>query len=60
MCPPDDCLSTGCAGSLVSDKQPVACGIDTLNADIGTTYTLTYVVRFFGGGGAPYLKDYLA
>ena len=45
MCPPDTCLSTGgCIGSRVTDKQPVACGIDTVNADIGTTYTLCYVV----------------
>ena len=44
MCPPDGCLATGCVGSLVSDKQPVACGIDTVNADVGQTYTLTYAV----------------
>ena len=45
MCPSDGCLATGCVGSLVTDKQPVACGIDTVNADIGQTYTLTFVVR---------------
>lgn len=44
MCPPDNCLVTGCIGSRVSDKQPIACGIDTTNADVGTTYTLTYAV----------------
>ena len=44
MCPPDGCLATGCVGSRIADKQPVACGIDTTNADIGTTYTLSYVV----------------
>ena len=44
MCPPDGCLATGCVGSRIADKQPVACGVDTVNADIGTTYTLTYVV----------------
>ena len=48
MCPPDGCLATGCVGSLVTDKQPVACGIDTINADIGQTYTLTFVVRVAG------------
>ena len=37
-------MSTGCVGSRIADKQPVACGIDTTNADIGTTYTLSYVV----------------
>ena len=47
MCPPDGCLATGCVGSLVTDKQPVVCGIDTINADIGQTYTLTFVVRIF-------------
>ena len=44
MCPPDGCLATGCVGSRIADKQPVACGVDTVNADIGTTYTVTYVV----------------
>ena len=45
MCPPDTCLATGgCIGSRVTDKQPVACGVDTVNANIGTTYTLRYVV----------------
>ena len=45
MCPPDTCLATGgCTGSRVIEKQPVVCGIDTMNADIGTTYTLRYVV----------------
>ncbi len=44
MCPPDGCLATGCIGSRVSDKQPVACGVDTTLADVGTTFTLRYVV----------------
>ena len=46
MCPPDTCLTTGggCTGSRVTDKQPVACGVDTVNADVGTTYTLIYAV----------------
>ena len=52
MCPPDGCLATGCVGSLVTDKQPVACGIDTVNADIGQTYTLTFVVRVAGAASA--------
>ncbi len=44
MCPPAGCLATGCIGSRVTDKQPIACGIDTTLADVGTTFTLTYVV----------------
>ena len=44
MCPPDTCFATGgCTGSRVIDKQPVVCGIDTVNADVGTTYALQYV-----------------
>ena len=45
MCPPDTCFATGgCTGSRIIDKQPVVCGIDTRNADVGTTYALRYVV----------------
>ena len=46
MCPPDTCLATGggCDGSRIIDKQPVVCGVDTVNADVGTTYTLRYAV----------------
>ena len=60
MCPPDGCLATGCVGSLVTDKQPVACGIDTVNADIGQTYTLTYVVSVWGEDliCITYLRDF--
>ena len=53
MCPPDTCLATGgCIGSRVIDKQPVVCGIDTVNADIGTTYTLRYAVYNSAGAKA--------
>ena len=44
MCPLDGCFATGCVGQRVIDKQPAACGVDTVSADVGTTYTLTFVV----------------
>ena len=46
MCPPDDCFSSGCIGQRVTDKQPVACGVDTSSSSVavGTTYTLKFVV----------------
>ena len=44
MCPPPDCFASGCIGHRFIDKQPIACGVDTVNADIGTTYELSLVV----------------
>ena len=44
ICPPPDCYATGCVGHRLIDKQPIACGVDTANADIGTTYELAFVV----------------
>lgn len=46
MCPPDDCLATGCVNHRVIDKQPLACGVDTLSSSVavGMTYALTFVV----------------
>ena len=37
-------MMTGCIGSRVTDKQPIACSIDTITADVGTTFTLVYKV----------------
>ena len=44
MCPPDGCMSSGCIGSRIIDKQPIACGVDTVNADVGTVFTLSFIV----------------
>lgn len=52
MCPPDNCEATGCVGHRVIDKQPVACGVETTLADVGTTYALTYVVYNSNGQSA--------
>jgi hypothetical protein len=49
MCPSDGCEATGCVGQRFIDKQPLACGIDTVNGDIGTTFTLTFSVRNSAG-----------
>ena len=45
-------MATGCIGSRVTDKQPIACGVDTVNADIGTVFTLTFAVHNSAGQGA--------
>jgi hypothetical protein len=46
LCPPADCFGSaqGCVGHRVYEKDVLACGIDTQSADVGTTYTLTFVV----------------
>jgi hypothetical protein len=50
LCPLPQCLSTGCPGHLLVEKDIRACGLDTSNATaIGTTYLLTFVVRDKGG-----------
>ena len=44
MCPPSGCAASGCVGHRFADKQPLACGVDTANADVGTTFTLNFAV----------------
>ena len=45
MCPSSGCnASGGCSGDRVIDKQPSACGIDSVNNEIGTTLTLDFVI----------------
>ncbi|GFR50777.1 hypothetical protein Agub_g13042 [Astrephomene gubernaculifera] len=40
LCPPDNCAKTQCRAHWADRKQPSECGIDTVNAAIGTTYSL--------------------
>ena len=49
MCPSDGCEATGCVGQRYTDKQPLACGVDTVNGDIGATFSLTFSVRNSAG-----------
>ena len=52
MCPPDGCMATGCIGSRVTDKQPIVCGVDTVNADVGAVFMLKFSVYNSAGMGA--------
>ncbi len=45
MCPTPSCISTGCSGNHVWEKDVPACGIDTSNSTaVGTTFVLSFVV----------------
>lgn len=44
MCPSPNCMASGCINQRLIDRQPVACGVETTLANIGTTYTLTFAV----------------
>jgi hypothetical protein len=39
----------GCVGQRFVDKQPLACGVDTVNGDVGSTFTLTFSVQNSAG-----------
>lgn len=43
-CPPADCLARGCPGHELQKKGLLGCGVDTKNAPIGTTFSVTFVV----------------
>eukprot|EP00892_Ulva_mutabilis_P003917 jgi/Ulvmu1/1898/UM012_0056.1 len=43
-CPPDACLPFGCPGHEFSGKGLDSCGIDTIQAAVGTEYSLPFVV----------------
>lgn len=43
-CPPSECLVTGCSGHELHVKGLSGCGIDTVNAPVGTSFNLTFVV----------------
>lgn len=54
MCPSPACSGSngGCSGDRVIDKQPSACGIDSINHDIGTTLSLSFAVYNSAGLGS--------
>ncbi len=41
LCPPTDCARSQCREHV--NKQPAACGVDTVNGDVGSTFTLRLV-----------------
>lgn len=43
-CPPADCLSYGCPGHELQTKGLAGCGVDTVNAPVGTVFNLTFSV----------------
>lgn len=44
MCPPIGCEASGCVGHRFIDKQPLACGVDTVNGNVGDTFLLIFKV----------------
>ena len=44
MCPPVGCEASGCVGQRIIDKQPLACGVDTVNGNVGDTFVLSFKV----------------
>ncbi len=45
MCPTPNCLSTGCSGNHIWEKDISSCGIDTSNSTaVGTTFVLSFIV----------------
>ncbi|PNH11248.1 hypothetical protein TSOC_001938, partial [Tetrabaena socialis] len=44
LCPPSDCAKTQCRSHWADRKQPSECGVDTVSAAIGTTFTLQLAV----------------
>ncbi|GAX81803.1 hypothetical protein CEUSTIGMA_g9231.t1 [Chlamydomonas eustigma] len=45
LCPPANCISSGCSGNYIGEKPVSACGVDTSNATaVGSTFLLTYLV----------------
>ncbi len=45
MCPPQNCISTGCSGHHIWEKDVSSCGIDTSNSTaVGTTFIVSFVV----------------
>lgn len=43
-CPPVQCLSVGCPGHELQTKGLAGCGVDTVNAPIGTSFNITFTV----------------
>jgi hypothetical protein len=43
-CPPIFCISFNCPGHELFRKGLSGCGIDTLNAPVGTVFVLTFTV----------------
>ena len=50
MCPPVGCEASGCVGQRFIDKQPLACGVDAVNGNIGDTFVLSFKVFNSAGG----------
>ncbi len=45
LCPPPNCISTGCSGHHIWEKDVPSCGIDTSNSTtVGTTFIVSFVV----------------
>lgn len=43
-CPPQECLPFGCPGHELYVKGLAGCGVDTVNAAVGTTFNITFTV----------------
>ncbi len=45
MCPTPNCMSTGCSGNHIWEKDVPSCGVDTSNSTaVGTTFVVSFVV----------------
>ncbi|KAG2452521.1 hypothetical protein HYH02_002759 [Chlamydomonas schloesseri] len=52
LCPPDDCAGTQCRDHRADRKQPSECGIDTVNATVGSSFRMKLVVFDSKGANA--------
>ncbi|KAG2499887.1 hypothetical protein HYH03_002176 [Edaphochlamys debaryana] len=52
LCPPNNCAKTQCRMHWADRKQPSECGVDTVTAPVGTTFTLRVVVFDSRGANA--------
>lgn len=52
LCPPDDCAATQCRDHRADRKQPSECGIDTVNATVGSSFRMHLVVFDSKGANA--------
>ncbi|KAG2445957.1 hypothetical protein HXX76_000560 [Chlamydomonas incerta] len=52
LCPPEDCAPTQCRDHRADRKQPSECGIDTVNATVGSSFRVQLVVFDSKGANA--------
>jgi hypothetical protein len=52
LCPSRDCGLTRCRAHWADRKQPAECGVDTVSAAVGTTFTLQLAVYDSAGANA--------